>query len=110
MKTPTGNSQTAVCVRSTGEDEPRQFEVTVQNRRSTTRFHVTMSQVDFERLSQGKSSPEDCVRCAFLFLLDREPTESILRRFDVSIIEQYFPEFVRDFPRYRDAGHQARRP
>ena len=33
-------------------------------------------------------------RC-FAFLLEREPKESILRRFDVSVIARYFPEFER---------------
>jgi hypothetical protein len=33
-------------------------------------------------------------------LLDREPKESILRRFDVTAISRYFPEFGREMPRY----------
>ena len=37
---------------------------------------------------------------AFRFLLDREPKESILRRFDVAVISRYFPEFERELPRY----------
>jgi len=37
---------------------------------------------------------------AFRFLLDREPKESILGRFDVTAISRYFPEFEREMPRY----------
>jgi hypothetical protein len=37
---------------------------------------------------------------AFRFLLEREPKESILARFDVSVIARYFPEFERELPRY----------
>jgi hypothetical protein len=64
-----------------------------------------MSDCNFEQLSAGKLSPEECVRSAFLFLLDREPRESILRRFDISVIGRHFPDFGREFPRYRDTTH-----
>jgi hypothetical protein len=40
------------------------------------------------------------VRAAFAFLLDREPKEAILARFDVAVISRYFPEFERELPRY----------
>ena len=40
------------------------------------------------------------LEAAFRFLLDREPKESILRRFDVMTISRYFPEFEREMPRY----------
>jgi hypothetical protein len=33
-------------------------------------------------------------------LLDREPKESILRRFDVTVISRYFPEFEQELPHY----------
>ncbi len=36
----------------------------------------------------------------FGFLLDREPKESILGRFDVTVIARYFPEFERELPNY----------
>lgn len=36
---------------------------------------------------------EDLVRRSFEFLLDREPAGSILRRFNLSVIETYFPEY-----------------
>jgi hypothetical protein len=35
------------------------------------------------------------VRDCFAFLLEREPTESILSSFDVGVIGRYFPEFER---------------
>jgi len=34
------------------------------------------------------------------FATIREPKESILRRFDVTVISRYFPEFEREMPRY----------
>jgi hypothetical protein len=33
-------------------------------------------------------------------LLDREPKESILSHFDVTVISRYFPDFEREVPRY----------
>ena len=95
--------KTLISVRSTANDEPRQFEVVIRDWSGETHYQVTLSARDFERLSDGKATPEACVRAAFRFLLDREPKDSILRRFDVSVIERYFPEFFREFPRYRDS-------
>jgi hypothetical protein len=79
---------------------PLQFAVTVTEGSSETRHHVTMAQAQCDRLSAGKHTPEACIRAAFRFLLDREAKESILGRFDVSVIQRYFPEFERELPRY----------
>jgi hypothetical protein len=92
--------ESVIRVRTIGDDEPRQFEVAVQDRRGESLRQVTMSKVDIKRLAPGTVTPGECIRAAFLFLLDREPRESILRRFDVSVIEYYFPDFTREFPRY----------
>ncbi len=48
----------------------------------------------------GKHTPERCLEAAFGFLLDREPKESIIGRFNVTLISRYFPEFERELPRY----------
>jgi len=48
------------------------------------------------RLTGGKMEPEELVRHSFEFLLEREPKESILGRFDLSVIGRYFPEFERE--------------
>jgi hypothetical protein len=54
----------------------------------------------YQRLTGGKHTPERFLDAAFRFLLDREPKESILNRFDAAIIERYFPEFERELPHY----------
>ena len=41
------------------------------------------------------SSVEDLVRRSFEFLLEREPPQSILRKFGLADIERYFPEYPR---------------
>lgn len=64
-----------------------QARVTVREERSETSHLVT---IDRER--QGVA-PEVLVEASFRFLLDREPKESILSRFNLSIVERYFPEY-----------------
>jgi len=58
---------------------------------------VTVSQEELKRWGSGtaKSDVEDLVRRSFDFLLQREPPSSILRTFDLSVIERYFPEYDR---------------
>ncbi len=85
-----------IQVRRTIEDGSPIFEVVVREGRGETRHHVTMSR----EMSAGKHTPERYREAAFWFLLDREPKESILRRFDVTAISRYFPEFEREMPRY----------
>jgi len=71
-----------------------QFEVTVQDRSTTTHI-VTVAAEDAARLTGGKVSTEQLVRKSFEFLLEREPNTSILRSFDLTVIGHYFPEYER---------------
>jgi hypothetical protein len=87
-------------VRRISEGGALDFEVVVREGEGETRHHVTMSRETCERLTAGKHTPERCLEAAFRFLLDREPKESILGRFDVTAISRYFPEFEREMPRY----------
>jgi len=81
-------------------DDPFSFDVEVADERGKTRYQVTMARALYMKLTQGKAAPETLIEAAFRFLLEREPKESILRRFDASVIAQYFPEFERELPRY----------
>jgi hypothetical protein len=87
-------------VKRTKQGDPLEFEVVVREGRGETRHHVTMSQSTWASLAPAAQAPERCIEAAFRFLLDREPKESILARFDVTVISQYFPEFERELPRY----------
>jgi hypothetical protein len=89
-----------IKVRRLAEGDPLDFEVVIREGRGETRHHVTMSRQTCDRLTAGKHTPERCLEAAFRFLLDREPKESILRHFDVTVISRYFPEFERELPRY----------
>jgi hypothetical protein len=75
------------------------FRVTVTEGGTVSRHNVTMSAADFERLGAPYRTPEDFIRVCFEFLLEREPKESILRSFDVSVIADYFPEFEQQISR-----------
>jgi len=79
--------------------DPLAFDVLVREDDGESRHQVTLAAADFARLAP-KQTPERCVEAAFRFLLDREPRQAILRRFDVAIIARYFPEFERALPRY----------
>lgn len=61
-----------------------------------TRHTVGVSREDLERWGGGRPV-EDLVRRSFDFLLDREPATSILGRFDLSVIQRYFPDFDHHF-------------
>ena len=87
-------------VERTAQGDLMGFAVTVREPNGQTSHQVSMSQQTWQRLSGGKYPPEQCIHAAFRFLLDREPKESILRRFDVTVISRYFPEFERELPGY----------
>jgi hypothetical protein len=72
---------------------PNEFHVRVIEGKSKTSHVVTMKTSDYERISGKKVAPAELVHRAFEFLLAREPKESILRKFDLTVISQYFAEF-----------------
>lgn len=75
--------------------EPRgtaAFRVTVREGGGSTTHDVTDEEDAVGRLGEGADG-RAFVEAAFRFLLDREPKESILGRFDLRVISRYFPEF-----------------
>jgi hypothetical protein len=72
---------------------PGEFHVRVIEGKSETSHTVTLKTVDYDRIAAGKIEPAELVRLSFEFLLENEPKESILTRFDLSIISRYFPNF-----------------
>ena len=71
-------------------------EVTVQGPPVTT-HRVRVSRAERERY--GGEDVAKLVKRSFEFLLAREPNTSILREFDLSTIERYFPEYAREIRR-----------
>lgn len=72
--------------------DDRTFEVTILEGGGSTTHEVTVEAADVDRLSGGTDAAR-LVEASFRFLLDREPKESILGRFELSVISRYFPEY-----------------
>jgi hypothetical protein len=75
------------------------FRVSITEGGSETTHDVTVSPGDYVKLAGEKIQPEELVRRSFEFLLEREPKESILARFDLSVISRYFPEYEPEIKR-----------
>lgn len=68
------------------------FEVMVKED-SQTNHLVTLSSEYYQKLTQGKISKEKLIEKSFEFLLEKEPKESILSSFDLTVIKNYFPKY-----------------
>jgi hypothetical protein len=75
------------------------FRVRVIEGGSESTHDVTVSPGQLAKLAGDKIQPEELVRRSFEFLLEREPKESILTRFDLSVISRYFQEYEREIKR-----------
>ena len=71
-----------------GEDG---YHVSVTEGTTTTHL-VTVDAADLERFGRGATAPE-LIEASFRFLLSKEPKESIMTRFDISLIPTYFPDY-----------------
>jgi hypothetical protein len=69
------------------------YTVTVREGGSETTHQVELDDKYYRKVTDGSVSKADLVRRSFEFLLAREPKESILGRFHLSVIARYFPEY-----------------
>jgi len=74
------------------EMNAQHFQVTVVAN-STTEHEITVDSAYASSLCQGKLTTAALIEKSFEFLLARESNTSILRRFDLSVIGRYFPEY-----------------
>jgi len=72
------------------------FRVRVIEAGSESSHLVTLDPKDHARLAGASVEPEKLIQKSFEFLLERESKESILSRFDLSVISRYFPEYERE--------------
>ena len=70
------------------------FSVTVTGGSSTTHT-VTISDQIHSKLTGGEISKETLLEKSFEFLLQREPNTSILAKFKLEVISQYFPDYAK---------------
>lgn len=79
--------------KETKREEDLVFTVEVGKGPSSTNHKVTVNKEDLKRLSPGNITAAELVEESFKFLLEREPKGSILTRFNLTVIGDYFPEF-----------------
>ena len=68
------------------------FKVTLSGS-VTTHHEVTVTDIAHHHLTSGQATKKELLDFSFKFLLDREPNTSILSKFDITVISQYFPEY-----------------
>ena len=73
--------------------------VDVADQRGETRYTVDVTARDLARWGRTEEPVAKLVQRAFAFLLARESPSQILRRFDLSDIQRYFPEFDEEIRR-----------
>ncbi|MBF0426907.1 MAG: hypothetical protein HQL66_13925 [Magnetococcales bacterium] len=93
-----------IVVRQTQTDSyPLRFKVSVEEEGVRTEHTVTVDQMTFDRIVGsigGGCQPLGVVEASFRFLLDREPKEAILNRFDLTLIPHHFPEYFDQIAAY----------
>jgi len=72
--------------------------VTVGDAAGATTHEVEVTDEDLSRLAPD-AEVERLVEASFRFLLEREPREAILRRFELPEIGRYFPEYAAELRR-----------
>ena len=68
------------------------FEVKVSSRTSTL-HKVNLNDNIYKKMTNKRISKLKLIELSFEFLLKREPNTSIMPAFELSIINNYFPEF-----------------
>ena len=71
----------------------QEFLVTIEEKSSSSKHTVTLDDSYYQNLTAGKITKEELIKRSFKFLLEREPKEAILSKFNLRVIKNYFPEF-----------------
>jgi len=69
------------------------FHVTIDQDNSKSTHTVTVDDKYHKKLTGGVIPKEDLIKKSFEFLLEREPKESIMSKFDLKVINKFFPEY-----------------
>lgn len=73
--------------------DTNEFLVTV-SKNTVTKHTVFVSEPAHKKFSNNQLTKEQLVKKSFLFLLQKEDQASILKKFKIELIEDYFPEFA----------------
>jgi hypothetical protein len=80
------------------------YQVVVSDGGKRTTHTVEVDPAYHRELTGGAVTPDVLIRKSFEFLLEREPQESILASFTLSVIRRYFPEYENEIRRRVRAG------
>jgi hypothetical protein len=75
------------------------FLVEVGHGDDLAEFFVDVDKEYWTRLTTRRIEPAELVRVTFEFLLDKEPKEVILKKFNVSDVSGYFPNYENEIRR-----------
>ncbi len=70
-----------------------EFHVVVDDGSGSTEHTVRVPDAYVEGIALTDVDRVALIEASFAFLLEREPKESIMRTFDLPVIERYFPEY-----------------
>jgi hypothetical protein len=73
--------------------------VTVGDDPAATQHEVGVTAAALARFAPDADEPTRVVTESFRFMLEREPRGSILRQFELPLIERYFPEYPSEIGR-----------
>ena len=90
------NSKPSIIVNEINES---QYIVEV-NHNSHTIHEVTLNKNIYTKISNNLVTPEKLIHLSFVFLLARESNQSILSKFNLEIIQTYFPEYLKKIKNY----------
>jgi len=85
-----------VTVRASGSGV---YQVVVGRGPTATEHEVTVPARMVDDLGLPGTDEAILVQESFAFLLEREPASSILRRFELTVIGRYFPEYEEEIVR-----------
>jgi len=90
-----------LTIKKTYEDKHvYKYSVIVKEDNIETEHEVSIEKDYYEKLTSKKSSPDQLVKFSFHFLLEREPKESILKKFNLNEIQKYFPGYESEVIRH----------
>jgi hypothetical protein len=75
------------------------YQVVVTEGGKRTTHTVEIDPAYHRELTGGDVTPDVLIRKSFEFLLEREPKESILPSFTLTVIRRYFPEYENEIRR-----------
>lgn len=96
------NSGAEILVTKISENQVLIFKVIVKDQKSQTEHEVSLNRTEYIRVTQGHVDPEELIKKSFEYLLENEPKERILKKFDFTVISRYFPSFTKEIEKRID--------